>query len=49
MMICIAISIKIQEMAVFSHSMGGHLGNLMHGGGPTVADTTKTVSSASIS
>lgn len=48
MMICIAISVKIQEMTVFSHSMGGRLGNLMHGD-PTVADTTKTVSSASIS
>ncbi|WP_155733071.1 hypothetical protein [Moraxella catarrhalis] len=49
MMICIAISVKIQGMTVFSHSMGGRLGNLMHGGDPTVADTTKTVSSASIS
>ncbi|WP_155733782.1 hypothetical protein [Moraxella catarrhalis] len=49
MMICTVISVKIQGMTVFSHSMGGHLGNLMHGGDPTVADTTKTVSSASIS
>lgn len=48
MMICIAISIKIQEMTVFSHSMGGRF-EFDAQPTPAVADTIQTVSSASIS
>lgn len=48
MMICTAINIKIQGMAIFSHGMGRRLRNLTPSQDPTIADTTKTVSSASI-
>ncbi|WP_194161946.1 hypothetical protein [Moraxella catarrhalis] len=48
MMICIAISVKIQEMTVFSHSMGGRF-EFDAQPIPAVADTIQTVSSASIS